>query len=217
MQLPGVPAPLFARAGMLAPLSDTVESPGVAVTTPPAQVVEAIAGLAIVSGRPVDPVGSRLLTVALLTADADRFDSVIVSFATVPSDVLLGVKLLLIVMTSIRVMLAELPLLLHTGPAPLFSHTPPAPIAFTWLLPGADPVGVIAEKLTSQRDGLAPLPAFMSKVSTMLLVDGAGPAMLSVNTPAQPLPLMLGAGLARPNMPVGRLSVICTPVSAPPE
>ena len=49
MQVPLAPVPLLPRAGMVAPDMVTVAAPGVAVTTPPTQVVEATAGLATTS------------------------------------------------------------------------------------------------------------------------------------------------------------------------
>ena len=73
MQVPLAPVPLLARAGMVAPVRETTDAPGVAFTTPLAQVVEASAGLAITSCWLLEPMGRLSVKLAAVIGWADRF------------------------------------------------------------------------------------------------------------------------------------------------
>ena len=85
VQVPKAPLPLLARAGTEAPLIDRVELPGVAVREPPLQVLDALAGLAMISCEPALPIGRLSVKLALVSGCAERLVNVAVSRETDPS------------------------------------------------------------------------------------------------------------------------------------
>ena len=71
VHVPLVPVPLLARAGMVAPVMVTMLLPGVAVMAAPAQVLDATAGLATTSCKPVDPTGRLSVKLTAVIGCAD--------------------------------------------------------------------------------------------------------------------------------------------------
>ena len=129
VQVPLAPVPLLARAGIVAPVIVKLDAPGVAVSVPPTQVVEAVAGLAITSCRPAEPIGSGSVKLALVTGWAEMFVNTTVSCETVPSKAAAGEKLLLtVIVLATVVFTGPEPVALLTGPPPPVPVTPPAPI-----------------------------------------------------------------------------------------